>query len=149
MLITLGSSHKIYLVYRVITVLKNSAWEIHVKSCKNIEYSATNLIFYTLYTMTPPPPMLYFLMSRMHRRRINTEEKAQVVAACLGDSIYSILCRASYFAPGRLEESDEFILFFKSSWCKIARAARNWSNSVPLTEAATTFAFSSVFILLL
>ena len=40
------------------------------------------------------------------------------------------------------------ILYFKSSWWKIARAARNWINSVPQT-AATTVAFSSVFILLL
>ena len=38
----------------------------------------------------------------------------------------------------------QFILFF----CKTARAARNWINSAPQTEA-TTFAFSSVFILLL
>ena len=41
--------------------------------------------------------------------------------------------------------------FFKSSWWKIgtvASEARNWINFVPLT-AATTFAFSSVFILLL
>ena len=40
-----------------------------------------------------------------------------------------------------------FILFFKPSRCKIASAARNWINSV-LQTAATTFAFSSVFILL-
>ena len=40
------------------------------------------------------------------------------------------------------------ILFFKSFWCKIANAARNWINSVP-QAAVTTFAFSSVFILLL
>ena len=31
-------------------------------------------------------------------------------------------------------------LFFKSSWFKIASAARNWSSFVP-QEAATTFAF--------
>ena len=42
----------------------------------------------------------------------------------------------------------QLILFFISSWCKIAGAARNWINSVPQT-AATTFSFSSVFILLL
>ena len=42
----------------------------------------------------------------------------------------------------------QFILFFNLSWCKIASAARNWINSVTQT-AATTFAFSSVFILLL
>ena len=28
--------------------------------------------------------------------------------------------------PGLYEEKDEFILFFKSSWWKIASAARNW-----------------------
>ena len=42
----------------------------------------------------------------------------------------------------------QFILYFKSSLCKIARAARNWINYVP-QAAVTTFAFSSVFILLL
>ena len=42
----------------------------------------------------------------------------------------------------------QLILLFKSSWCTIASAARNWINSVPQT-AATTFAFSSRFILLL
>ena len=41
-----------------------------------------------------------------------------------------------------------FILFFESSKCKSASMARNWINSVPQT-AATTFAFSFVFILLL
>ena len=40
------------------------------------------------------------------------------------------------------------ILFCKLSWWKIASAASNWNNSDPQTEA-TTFAFSSVFILLL
>ena len=39
-------------------------------------------------------------------------------------------------------------LSFKSSWCKIASTAMNWINSVPHTTA-TTFAFSSVFNLLL
>ena len=40
----------------------------------------------------------------------------------------------------------QFILFFKTSQCKTASAARNWINSATQT-AATTFAFSSVFIL--
>ena len=40
------------------------------------------------------------------------------------------------------------ILFLKSSCCKLANAARNWINSVP-QAAATTFAFSSVQIILL
>ena len=40
------------------------------------------------------------------------------------------------------------ILFFKSSWWKIASAARNWINSVPQI-APMTFVLSSIFILLL
>ena len=78
-------------------------------------------------------------------------------SCCLGDRIYSFPCRASYFALGRIWRKDgwihpflliilvQFIIFFKSSYCKIASAPR---NSVPNT-AVTTFAFSSVFILLL
>ena len=46
------------------------------------------------------------------------------------------------------DEQDELIPLFKSSWCKIAIAARNLINTIPQT-AATTFAFSSVFNLLL
>ena len=42
----------------------------------------------------------------------------------------------------------QFILFFKSSYSRIASMARNWINSVPQT-ATTTFAFSSVSFLLL
>ena len=44
-----------------------------------------------------------FKSSRVHRRRIYTEEKAKVVAAEFGDRIYKIPCHASYFAPGRFE----------------------------------------------
>ena len=36
-----------------------------------------------------------------HRRSINTEEKAKVLAADFGDRIYLILSRVSYFAQGR------------------------------------------------
>ena len=45
-------------------------------------------------------------------------------------------------------KKDEFIQFFKIVLGKIASAARNLIDSSPQTEA-TTFAFSSVFILLL
>ena len=46
-----------------------------------------------------------------HRRRINTEEKAKVVAA---ESFYSIPCRAiAILYQDNFEEKDEFILFFK------------------------------------
>ena len=35
----------------------------------------------------------------------------------LVERIYSIPCRASYFARGQFEEQDELIIFLKSSWC--------------------------------
>ena len=59
-------------------------------------------------------------------------------------------CWSAIFSihPFRQVANILFILFFKSSWCKIASAARNWIYSVAQTEA-TTFAFSSVFTLLL
>ena len=41
------------------------------------------------------------LVSLCHRRRINTEEQAEVVAAVWGNSVYSIPCLPSYFALGR------------------------------------------------
>ena len=56
--------------------------------------------------------------------------------------------RKGWIAPGWYEEKNELNQFFKSSWCKIASAARNWINSVP-QEATTTSASSSVKILLL
>ena len=37
----------------------------------------------------------------------------------------------------------QFILFFKSSWCKMASAERNWIKSAS-QAAATAIAFSSV-----
>ena len=47
-----------------------------------------------------------------HKRRINTEEKALFVTAVwtieLRDRIYSIPCRASYFALGWFEDKDEW-----------------------------------------
>ena len=88
------------------------------------------------------------------------QEKAKVVAASWGDRSYKIsfhpypfrkrtIWRTRWFARGRVEESGgQISLFFKSSWCKIVSAARNWSNSVP-QGTATTFGFSSVWILLL
>ena len=102
-------------------------------------------------------------------RRIYTEEKAKVVAAVRGTEFNQFL-----FAPAILHQDDlnnrinssfssyhpgaihpflliilvQNILFFISSWWKTPSAASNWINSVPQI-AATTFAFSSVFILLL
>ena len=102
-------------------------------------------------------------------RRIYTEEKAKVVAAVRGTEFNQFL-----FAQAILHQDDlnnrinssfssyhpgaihpflliilvQNILFFISSWWKTPSAASNWINSVPQI-AATTFAFSSVFILLL
>ena len=87
------------------------------------------------------------IIFRLTHRRKNTEKKANVVAAVwgVGENLHQVIWRiwwgTGLFAPGRFEEFDDFI-------CKIASAARNRSNSVPQT-AATTFAFSSVKILLL
>ena len=81
-----------------------------------------------------------------------------IVAAVWGTELIQFLAalanctrtiwRIGLIAPVQFEERDEFILFFKSSWCKIARAAWSIINCVP-QAAATAFALSSVFILLL
>ena len=44
------------------------------------------------------------------KRRIKTEEKAKVVAAAWEDRINSMSYYASYFAPERFEEKDDFVL---------------------------------------
>ena len=76
---------------------------------------------------------------------------------CLEEKIYSILYNSSLsqlFCTRRFEEQDglqkriNVSYSSKQSQRKIASAARNLINSVPQT-AATTVAFSSVFILIL
>ena len=42
-----------------------------------------------------------------------------------------MIWRNGWIAPGCYEEKDKLIIFFKSSWCTIAGAARNWINFVP------------------
>ena len=91
-----------------------------------------------------------------HRKRINTEEKAKVVAAVWGQNLINSLPRQLFW----FEEKDEFTLFFKSSWCNssycsnrptaecCSKRGKELNNSVPQI-AATTFYFSSIFILLL
>ena len=75
----------------------------------------------------------------IHRRRIYIEEKAR---------IYSILIWSIGWIHSFLHIIlAQFILFFQSSWWKIARTARIWIIYPPQT-AATTFAFSSVSIFL-
>ena len=94
-----------------------------------------------------------------HRRRINTEEKAKVVAALWGAEFVQFLSALAVFTVKRFEEYDELQQddlkkrmnssdSSKSSLYKINGAARNLIHSVPQTQV-TTFAFASVFILLL
>ena len=98
-----------------------------------------------------------------HRRRIYTEEKANVVATVWGTKFIQFLALLailhqddlknrmnssfSSYLPGAIHPFlriilVQFILFFKSSWCKIASRAGNWIIFVAQT-ATTTFAFSS------
>ena len=71
-----------------------------------------------------------------------------VVSSVWGTEIVVLPCRASNFALVYLKEKVEFILFSQINRGKTASAARNWSNSVPQTDA-TTFALSSNSIILL
>ena len=103
---------------------------------------------------------LYLAMvTDKHRRRIKTEEKAKVLAAVWGQNLFNSLPRELFCAgtilknrmnssftsnhPGAIHPILQIVLVQNSY-----STARNLINSVPHT-AATTFAFSSVFILLL
>ena len=55
---------------------------------------------FKMYSLTSAFFLQLFPLCDRHRRGINTEEKAKVIAACLEDRIYTILCRTSYFALG-------------------------------------------------
>ena len=95
----------------------------------------------------------------VHRTRINTEEKAKIVAAVWGGG-GGIPCRASCFLLSdelknrtnctriNLKKMMNSSYSSKSSSAKVASVAKNLIIFVPQTEAMT-FAFSSVFILLL
>ena len=87
------------------------------------------------------------------------KNRAKVVAALWGTEFIKFLAGLAilhhddmkewiWTAPGCYEEKDEFLLFFKLSWCKVANATGNLINSV-LQTTPTTFAFSSVYIILL
>ena len=66
------------------------------------------------------------------------QKTRQMSSCCLGDRIYSFPCRASYFALGRIWRKDgwihpflliilvQFIIFFKSSYCKIRCQTQQW-----------------------
>ena len=88
----------------------------------------------------------------MQRRRIYTEEKEKVVAAVWGTELIQFIATLAILYQDEFilffSVLVQFMLFFKSSWCKTAIVTPKKWIAVPQTEA-TTFAFYSVFILLL
>ena len=60
-----------------------------------------------------------------HRRRMEREAKAKVVASVWGPDFCSIPCCTICFASVSFEETVEFILFFQVDRGKTASAARN------------------------
>ena len=79
------------------------------------------------------------------KQRVWEEEFIQFLSAIA--VMHWTLWIMEWIAPGWFQGNDEFILFFKIVLGKTASTARNWISSSPQTKA-TTFAFSSVFILL-
>ena len=53
----------------------------------------------------------------MHRRRIKIEAKAYFVSSVWGTECIQFLAVLAILYQDDFEELDEFILFFKSSWC--------------------------------
>ena len=85
----------------------------------------------------------------LHGRGIKTKEKAELANLQKGINFYYSSHGLGAIHPFLHIVPVHFhILYFKSSWDKIASTARNWINSAP-QAAATTFAFSFVFVLLL
>ena len=87
-------------------------------------------------------------MCLYHRRRMETEAKAKVVASVWGADFVLIPCRASYCASADLEEKYEFNRFFQTDRGKTASAVRNWTKSVP-KQTRRPLPFASLSILLL
>ena len=59
-------------------------------------------------------------MTYRQRRRIKTEEKAKVVA----DEFVKFLAARAVLHQDYFEENDEFIFFFKSSWCNSSYSSK-------------------------
>ena len=109
------------------------------------------------------------LLSTLHRRRIKTEEKAKVVAALWGTELIQILAYLAIFLPEWFEEKDEHKnngnlmewMLWKNGWSSGSPPYQTTtlpklmiSQKLLFILAAkwvivTTFAFSSVCILLL
>ena len=60
------------------------------------------------------------------RTRIKTEEKTKVVTAVWGTELIQFIAALAFLHQDDLKKGVEFILFFKSSWCKIASGAKIW-----------------------
>ena len=88
-------------------------------------------------------PMSHHIYSMSHNIYANEPPHLRMSHHIYWMNCTRMIWRKGWIVPGWYEEKDEFIPFFKSSWCKIASAARNLVNSVPQT-AATTFTFSSM-----
>ena len=63
------------------------------------------------------------MLTFYHRRRIYTEEKAKVVAASWR-KLLQFLAMLAVFHQDELKNRVQINLFFNSSWCIIASAAR-------------------------
>ena len=83
-----------------------------------------------------------------HRRRMETEAKAKVVASVWGAKFVQFLAALAVLSRLIWNETVECILFFQMDHGKKASAARNWTNFASQTDA-TIFVFASVSILLL
>ena len=89
----------------------------------------------------------YFTLSQswQHRRRMEREAKAKVVASVWGTDFVQFLATLAVLPRSIVKNRMNLTVSFKSTK---ASAARNWTNSVPQADA-TTFTFSSLSILLL
>ena len=56
---------------------------------------------------------MQFVFGVVHRRRMETEGKAKVVASVWGEKIYSIYCYTSCFVSVNLKETVDFNRFFQ------------------------------------
>ena len=106
------------LLYHSVTWTKSclSCWR-PVKSASSVSLRFSRAF---LHVALPRPP-IQNQSTVLYRWTINSKYRREG-CCCLGDRIDSIPCRASYFAPGWLEEI---------VWSKMASAARNSINSVP------------------
>ena len=63
-----------------------------------------------------------------YKWRIDTEEKAKVVAAAWGTEFIQFLGALAILHNDYYEEYDEFIRFFKPSWCNSSYSSIRYSS---------------------